>query len=115
MPTYTYCCEKCNQKFELFFHFKDYTDQPKCCYCSSLKTHRSYVDDAKQSISFVKKSDSELKTVGDIANRNRDRMSNDQKLDLYTKHNDYKDQQPNKPLPNGMSRLKKSKTKNKWH
>lgn len=115
MPTYTYCCQKCNKKFELFFFFKDYTDQPKCSYCSSSKTIRSYVDDAQQSISFVKKSDSELKTIGDIANRNRDRMSNDQKVELYSKHNDYKDQPSHKSLPTGMSRMKKQKLKNKWY
>ena len=115
MPTYTYCCNKCNKKFELFFFFKDYIDQPKCSHCGSMHTYRSYIDDAQQSISFVKKSDSELKTIGDIANRNRDRMSDDHKLELYNKHNNYKEQESKKELPKGMQRIKKSKTKNKWY
>jgi len=62
----------------------------------------------------VKKSDSELKTIGDLANRNRDRMTNDQKNYLDKKHNEYKDQDLAKELPKGMSRIKKPKNKIKW-
>lgn len=62
----------------------------------------------------VKKADSELKTIGDLANRNRDRMSEDERVTLYKKHNDYKDQESQKELPKGMSRIKKSKSKIKW-
>ena len=113
MPTYSYICEKCSAKFELFAHFSDYTDHPKCIECSSKKTIRSYVDDLCMTV--VKKSDSELKTIGDLANRNRDRMSQDQKIELSQKHNEYKEQHSNKELPNGMSRMNKPKTKNKWY
>jgi putative FmdB family regulatory protein len=114
MPTYTYRCEVCSCKFELFATFSNYIEQPVCEKCGSDKTHRAYVDDAKTSISFVKKSDSELKTIGDLANRNRDKLSNDQKAELFHKHNNYKEQ-VDKPLPKGMSRMKKTKTKNKWY
>lgn len=64
------------------------------------------VDLATQS-SSVKKSNSELKTIGDLANRNRDRMSDDQKAALYAKHNDYKEHKEENRLPAGMSRIKK--------
>jgi len=106
MPNYSYSCEKCGTNFELFFLIKDYVAQPKCIICSSKKTTRNYVADAVTQSSSVKKSDSELKTLGDLANRNRDRMSSDQIESLNQKHNNYKE--PNdKPLPSGMNRIKR--------
>jgi len=62
----------------------------------------------------IKKSDSELKTLGDLANRNRDRLNDDQKASLHAKHNAYKEQESTKELPSGMSRIKKPKNKIKW-
>jgi putative FmdB family regulatory protein len=106
MPTYTFICTKCETKFEAFFHIKEYVEHPQCS-CGSKKTQRSYEDDLTTISSSVKKSDSELKTIGDLANRNRDRLSDDQKIDLYRKHNAYKDQDSPKELPKGMSRIKK--------
>jgi putative FmdB family regulatory protein len=113
MPTYSYGCSKCNQNFELFFYIKDYNSQPKCVHCNSKSTHRLYALDVSTQSGSVKKADSELKTIGDLANRNRDRMSSDEKHHLYNKHNDYKDNQPENPLPAGMSRMKKG-TKTIW-
>jgi len=115
MPTYTYLCNKCNKNFELFSYIKNYTENPKCTYCNSNKnTHRSYVDDVLTQSASVKKADSELKTLGDLAKRNTDRLSSDEKTHLYIKHNSYKENAPeDKPLPTGMSRLKKP-PKIKW-
>lgn len=113
MPTYTYYCKKCNKNFELFFHFDKYTESPTCSYCKSRQTIREIMLDASTINTSVKKSDNELKTVGDLANRNRDKLSEDKKLDLYHKHNDYKLVPSNKSLPKGMSRIKKPKGK-KW-
>ena len=107
MPTYSYTCDKCNTDFELFFYIKDYQEQPKCVNCNSAKTHRLYINDISTQIASVKKSDTELKTIGDLANRNRDRLSEDEKAHLYKKHNDYKETPPDKPLPKGMTRMKK--------
>lgn len=112
MPTYTYYCNKCKNKFEQFFYIKDYISTPKCSLCNSSRTIRSYIDDAKTIQNTIKKHDTELKTVGDLANRNRDRMSEDQRNELYTKHNDYKESPP-KQLPKGMNRVSKTK-KIKW-
>lgn len=112
MPTYTYCCDKCKNKFELFFYIKDYIESPVCPKCSNHKTERSYMDDVSSIQNSIIKHDSELKTVGDLANRNRDRLSNDQKESLYHKHNNYKESS-NKPLPKGMNRIKKP-PKTKW-
>jgi putative FmdB family regulatory protein len=112
MPTYSYSCDKCSKDFELFFYIKDYIERPICVNCKSKKTHRLYVNDVITQNTSVKKSDNELKTIGDLANRNRDRMSQDEKQALYEKHNAYKENKiEDKPLPSGMSRMKKgSKT-----
>tara|TARA_B100001939_G_scaffold324486_1_gene316538 strand:+ start:1905 stop:2138 length:234 start_codon:yes stop_codon:yes gene_type:complete len=68
--------------------------------------------------SSVKKSDTELKTLGDLANRNRDKMSEDHKKALDAKHTAYQDaklkDELTKELPKGMSRIAKPKYKPKW-
>jgi putative FmdB family regulatory protein len=112
MPTYTYYCESCNKKFEMFFYINDYKPSPICSFCSSVKTCRSYQDDIGSIQGSIIKHDSELKTIGDLANRNRDRMSEDKKIALHNKHNSYRESS-NKPLPKGMDRIKKP-PKTKW-
>lgn len=108
MPTYTYFCDNCNQSFELFFYIKDYDSNPKCCHCNKQKTYRLYAADVLTQSASVKKADSELKTIGDLAMRNTERMSEDQKTDLYIKHNSYKEHTTeSKPLPSGMKRMKR--------
>jgi putative FmdB family regulatory protein len=107
MPNYTYGCDKCDESFELFFYIKDYEPTPKCPKCKN-KSHRLYSIDVLSQSASVKKADSELKTIGDLARRNTEKMSQDEKIALYKKHNDYKDnKEEQKPLPSGMSRLKK--------
>lgn len=113
MPTYSYACKKCSSIFELFFSIRNYTDdKQKCPKCKSLCS-RSYEADISTLATSVKKADSELRTIGDLANRNRDRMTDDHKVALNKKHNDYKETPPDKPLPDGMSRIKKP-PKPKW-
>ena len=107
MPTYTYECDACKLAFELFSSIKDYKSSPKCFHCNSHKTSRLLAQDALTLNTNVKKSDSELKTIGDLANRNRDKMSEDEKNYLHKKHNDYKEKESDKELPTGMSRMKK--------
>ena len=114
MPTYSYACDNCNTQFELFFYIKDYTEHPNCTICNSSSTYRRYADDVLSQNCSVKKSDNELKTIGDLALRNSERMSEDEKIHLYNKHNAYKyDHSDDKPLPTGMSRMKKQ-PKPKW-
>lgn len=114
MPVYSYHCNKCQSNFELFFSYSNYIEKPKCINCTSSNTVRDIVSDVSTISGSVKKSDNELKTIGDLANRNRDKMSDDQKLDLYHKHNSYKeDTSLQKQLPSGMKRMKKGK-KIKW-
>lgn len=113
MPTYSYECLKCGFDFELFFHIKDYKEKPKCSNCGSSKTTRAYTLDVLTQSASVKKSDSELKTIGDLAKRNADRLSDDEKTHLYHKHNSYKYESSDKQLPTGMSRINKP-PKTKW-
>lgn len=113
MPTYSYGCIDCKQNFELFSYIKDYQEKPNCINCNKNNTHRLYILDVATQATTIKKSDSELKTLGDLALRNTERMSEDQKISLYQKHNSYKDQELEKQLPSGMSRMKKPE-KPKW-
>ena len=107
MPSYTFVCKSCSHKFETFLNFNQYdTYIPKCELCGKNTVERSYADDLTTVSGGVVKSDNDL-TLGDLANRNRDRMSNDHKEYLYNKHNEYKDPVFKKELPKGMSRLKK--------
>lgn len=115
MPAYTFFCNNCRKKYEVVCSIRNYHDKLPCEFChTSTSVHRLYVEDALSIGTSVKKLDSELKTVGDLAKRNTDRMSDDQKEYLRQKHNSYKEHKEDKPLPKGMSRLKKPKTKTKW-
>jgi len=114
MPCYTYFCDNCETKFELVSSIKDYTEHPKCTSCNKPHAHRLYQEDLISLNTSIKKSDSELKTIGDIANRNRDRLSDDQKAHLSSQHNSYKEEVSQKELPKGMSRIKKPKVKQRW-
>lgn len=107
MPIYSYSCKKCESNFELFAYIKDYEEKPKCPSCKSTQTLRLTANDARTQGCSVKKLDSELKTIGDLALRNRDRLSDDEKQHLHEKHNEYKDEAFKKPLPDGMTRVKR--------
>lgn len=113
MPTYSYSCNSCQTNFELFYYIKDYIEKPICITCGSKKTYRLYANDILTQSCSVRKNDYELKTLGDLAMRNSERMSEDEKIALYHKHNDYKFENNEKPLPKGMSRIKKQ-PKVKW-
>ena len=115
MPCYSYFCKTCNAKFEIVCSIKDYTECTVCSLCGGKKVHRLYIEDISTLNMSVKKHSSELKNIGDLANRNRDLLSNDHKAALEHKHNSYKEEKSNKELPKGMSRIDKPKTKTKWN
>jgi len=108
MPEYTFVCEKCDHKFTEILSFAQYDAKTiKCTLCKSKKVNRSYQDDCTTIMASIKKSDSELKTVGDLADRNRDRMSDDRKEDLFRKHNAYRFEKSDDPLPKGWTKPNK--------
>ena len=114
MPTYTFCCDKCKHKFELFFTIQDYNDKQLCEKCGR-SANRSYEDDLGSISASVKLADSEVKTLDHLAKRNNERFSDDQKHHLYVKHNSYKEGfDKTKSLPAGMNRIDKPKSKTKW-
>lgn len=113
MPNYSYACNKCETDFELYSTISDYKPSPKCPHCGYKKTSRKYTEDLLTLNSSVRKSDNELKTLGDLAMRNTERMSDDQKQAIWQKNNAYKEEPCTKPLPKGMSRIKKP-PKPKW-
>ena len=113
MPEYTYICSSCELKFNIVSSISLYKETASCPGCQFKKAERAYSEDLSSLNMSVKKSDSELKTIGDIANRNRDKLTDDQKLNLHQKHNDYKDGPAPGELPKGISRMKKT-PKNKW-
>jgi len=116
MPTYTYFCQTCNGSFDLNASINSYKEKQECPSCNEI-CDRDYNDMLTLSSSVVK-SDSELRTVGDLANRNRDKLTADQKADLDRKHTQYQDDKVKdeltKELPKGMSRIAKPKYKPKW-
>jgi putative FmdB family regulatory protein len=115
MPTYTYYCFECDKPFEIFSSISEYKEVVECPNCKKTEyVNRLYCADVQTQFMSVKKSDNELKTLGDLAMRNTERMSEDEKTSLYMKHNSYKEnKEESKPLPKGMSRLKKP-PKIKW-
>jgi putative FmdB family regulatory protein len=59
MPTYSYYCGRCDQRFELFFNISSYESNPQCIHCKSSKTERDYETDLISICPSVKKADSE--------------------------------------------------------
>ena len=108
MPTYTYKCSKCDQAFEIFSTIANYKDTAKCPACKA-KSERMYLEDLSTLNGSVKKADSELKTIGDLARRNSEKFSDDYKAHLNAKHTAYLEKPSEKPLPKGMTRMKKTK------
>jgi hypothetical protein len=106
MPEYTYFCEKCLTDFSTISSIYNYKSKIKCNYCGRL-CERSYETDMPTINSSIKLGLNEIKTLGHLAQRNTETMSQDQKDDLYRKHNSYKENISEKPLPQGMKRLKK--------
>lgn len=106
MPEYTYFCDKCKLTFSIVSNIRDYKNKIKCDNCSTV-CERSYDIDLPTIHGNIKLAVSEIKTLGHLAQRNTETMSQDQKDALYRKHNSYKEDATEKPLPKGMNRLKK--------
>lgn len=109
MPKYSFLCESCGKSFHIDCSIKDYCDTKiVCAHCNSDNISRDFQSDISSSYFSIKKHDSELKTIGDLANRNSERFSEDKKNYLFNKHNEYRKDEHGK-LPEGMTRIKKTK------
>jgi hypothetical protein len=106
MPEYTYNCDKCDRVFTIICSISQYQDNVLCTKCNN-QCIRAYNIDMPTIQGAIKLAASEIKTLGHLAQRNTETMTQDQKDELYRKHNSYKENAPEKPLPKGMKRLKK--------
>jgi putative FmdB family regulatory protein len=109
MPTYTFSCllenDGCGHTFEYFCNISDYDAVVKVLTCPECDNNKLVRDFQADSLSTnIVKSDDEIK-LGHLAKRNTDRFSDDQKAELYKKHNAYKYTEPTKELPKGMRRM----------
>ena len=71
MPIYSFCCDKCSNKFDLQRQILEYEEMIKnlsCPKCKSLKVYRDYQED--NIYSTVK----EIRTVGQLAEYNTKKM-----------------------------------------
>ena len=107
---YTFLCDTedggCGTSFELSCLLEDYEttiNRPQTCpNCRKRKSvHRDLQTDAP-----IHVGDSSPKTVGSVCDKNSSRMSEDQKIHLTKKHNEYKEAPPLRELPKGMSRTR---------
>lgn len=112
MPEYSYYCEQCDTTYSIVCSIREYVDTHLCDMCGN-RCHRNYMEDLSTLNTSIKLGDNDLKTLGHLAQRNTDRMSEDQKSELYRKHNSYKEEVSDKSLPKGMNRIKKP-PKIKW-
>ena len=82
---------------------KDYDEQCHKVSCPNCKKTKSVCRDFSVDIPMRI---STTITLGSLAEKNSDRMSDDHKESLRRKHNEYKENRPNTELPEGMTRGK---------
>jgi hypothetical protein len=105
MPEYTFYCDikkgGCDHHFTLIMLMCDYSPRQVCPKCRKIEpVCRNYQEDLAQG--QVVKGDDEI-TLGQLAQRNTERMSKDEREALTRKHNAYKENKPYPELPPGMS------------
>lgn len=108
MPAYTYFCNTCQIYFEKFSYISDYSDKEVCPTCGTFKdVIRALGYDISTIHRNVLANDNEI-TLAQLADRNTKKMSRDEKIDRFYEQNKYKYEGPEKELPSGMKRLKKT-------
>ena len=103
MPTYEYHCKNCLKDFEVFQNIQDFCLINTCPIC---KQQTAVMRFTPQNC-YVKLADSEIKTLGHLASRNSENKSSDEIASIKRKNMEYRHKGPDKPLPPGMSRIKK--------
>jgi len=113
MPDYTFECEKCSEQIVLFFTMSEYENKSKkikCPLCKG-KVIRNFLEDSVKG--FVSSSISDCKTIGQYAEKQTAKYSQQQVEDIVE---NFKTKKTGgmQELPTGMSRIKPSKGKTKW-
>tara|TARA_Y100000034_G_C6709759_1_gene313453 strand:- start:265 stop:612 length:348 start_codon:yes stop_codon:yes gene_type:complete len=75
MPTYDYYCKECNHRFEVFKKM----DEPSPSQCPSCSLVDSIVRDYSTIVTSV--DSNEPKTIGELADKNTERMVKEGRLD----------------------------------
>ena len=107
MPAYDYACEACGYQFEAIHGVWDKEiDKPKilCDECGGI---------CKIMIRAVHTVHMTEQTLGSLADRKADRLSDDERQHLAAKHETRK-VGPGAKLPEGMTREKREKRTPKW-
>ena len=109
MPEYTFLCDKdnggCGHGFSLVMPITEYSDEQECPDCRKTEAVRRCLEvDLPTLNQSVRKGDNQI-TVGELAKRNSERLSSDEKTHLTYEQNKYKYEEPTKELPKGMSRM----------
>lgn len=89
MPTYDFSCEDCKHTFEEVMSMSAYCIPTKCPKCDKNTVIRIYTDP----ISNIIRGDHQI-TLGELAERNNERFSDDKKIALHKKHNEYRENPP---------------------
>ncbi len=106
MIEYSYICEKCEVGFSVLKNRSDYQEREPCPQCKRKKNViRNFQADLPTGV--VHLHISEVKTVGHLAARNGEKMSQDEQDERWLKDNAYKAPPLEKELPSGCSRIRK--------
>ena len=85
MPTYTYNCKDCQNHFHVVENMADHKESHPCPLCKSTNIGRDYKADNMAAVGSA----SIPKTLGFLADKNSDKMSEDEKNHLTEKHTEY--------------------------
>lgn len=106
MPTYTYQCSSCEYTFDIEQRMSD-KPLKKCKECGKYKLGKILY----APMVFVKMSDSEITKLGHLAERNSEKMSSDQKMELTNK---YKTKKQDKLSEKGFKVQKQVRDTHNW-
>ena len=78
MPIYSFCCPNCNHKFEVFKSRSQAGENQECPECSSIADRDWYADNVY--------THEQPRTLGYYADKNADKMSDDQKEKILSRN-----------------------------
>lgn len=100
MPLYSFICNKCETPVEIFMSLQDYNSNQKCPTCKRKLVRDYQSDNVSGNVAN--------RTLGALAEKNASKLSEDEKIHLHHKHNEYR-YGPKKELPEGMSYIDREK------